>query len=891
MPSKKKRNDTQRSRNDTQRSAESEPKAKVSAPAKRNYGNAGGIDGTKLSSIRAEKGLTQEGLSEVTGVSVKTIQNIESNKTRPLPSTIKLIVQGLKISAQELSSNDSELSVKEALDARVPLIRSSLLPVQQSHLYSRDSELEVLTECFNSDSTACCYLEGIGGVGKTGVVVHWLSNLVDKRASWFEYSFNGQEYLDRTACAANFFNAAFNHFHLGDPSSYTNQAKAELIVGAVSKQGCSIVLDGLEVLQNPPGTPREGYLTDPGIRALIRLLVDNRCCNYSLLILTTQTRISDLRDRETTSVHRSVLSGLDRDGIQSILNEYKVTGRMNEVVGSIQRQSHGHPLTVHLLGGYIEECYGGDGRRWYEAERLTEDPRKGIDALWVMQRYEKWLANSPTKLGLLKILSLLDGAVTFDHLLVVVNELAKASQFKQFKNFGTQSLRREMSQLQRSHLCYLSDHGHETLVDTHAILRDYFRSGFKKRSPAFWKETNARIFKIYANLMMEEHDDDLNRVQLVQRAIHYGCRAGRQKEALKHYRDSVHQSTGTGSIRSTGRFGEDLMALHAFIDQPTGKVAPSLSKMDQVFVTEQIGTRLRWVGRLKECIEVMGNANQLRDTLKHKPIDKSVAFRYRAECLLLRGSIKKAVQESRLAVQAAETASASIDLVAAYTILGNSLRFHGKNDEAALAFEQAEKVEKLVGNNSKAILPSVRGFRFHELLLALNRYDEIIKRCDYLLKYGVKSDEPMNQLGPVNEGVTLLALASAYSRRMTNSKVLSPINIDETFDNSIEFLNSSGRLEYVYIAYLRRAQYFFAIGKLDSCRKDLSFCFEEALHDEMFCIAVEAKLLKCKLHIWDDERSAAKKLIEECKSEIEQMQIYSLSENLQEVTRAYAAMG
>jgi transcriptional regulator with XRE-family HTH domain len=58
--------------------------------------------GEKIRGFRIEKALSQEELSELAGVNVRTIQRVESGKVQPRGNTLKLICNALEIEITEL---------------------------------------------------------------------------------------------------------------------------------------------------------------------------------------------------------------------------------------------------------------------------------------------------------------------------------------------------------------------------------------------------------------------------------------------------------------------------------------------------------------------------------------------------------------------------------------------------------------------------------------------------------------------------------------------------------------------------------------------------------------------------------------------------------------------
>ncbi|MBO5994569.1 MAG: helix-turn-helix transcriptional regulator [Firmicutes bacterium] len=69
--------------------------------------------GQKITELRKTKGLTQEGLSEIIGVSRQTIANWESDSTNPDINQAKAIAETFQVSLDDLLSMEVEVEARE----------------------------------------------------------------------------------------------------------------------------------------------------------------------------------------------------------------------------------------------------------------------------------------------------------------------------------------------------------------------------------------------------------------------------------------------------------------------------------------------------------------------------------------------------------------------------------------------------------------------------------------------------------------------------------------------------------------------------------------------------------------------------------------------------------
>ena len=58
--------------------------------------------GSKISKIRKQKGMTQEELSDLSKINLRTLQRIEKDENEPRGNTLKQICEALKIPIEEL---------------------------------------------------------------------------------------------------------------------------------------------------------------------------------------------------------------------------------------------------------------------------------------------------------------------------------------------------------------------------------------------------------------------------------------------------------------------------------------------------------------------------------------------------------------------------------------------------------------------------------------------------------------------------------------------------------------------------------------------------------------------------------------------------------------------
>lgn len=143
--------------------------------------------------LRLRAGLTQEGLAERSGVSVRTIRGIETGSRRnPQLASLAQLADALELSP------DDRHDLLGALGAATPSVTARSVPRQlpaaPRGFAGRARELADLQKAANtaagdSQATMVAVIAGAGGIGKTSLALHWAHDHLD----WFP---DGQLFVD-----------------------------------------------------------------------------------------------------------------------------------------------------------------------------------------------------------------------------------------------------------------------------------------------------------------------------------------------------------------------------------------------------------------------------------------------------------------------------------------------------------------------------------------------------------------------------------------------------------------------------------------------------------------------------------------------------------------------
>ncbi len=127
--------------------------------------------GDELRQKRRDSGLTQDQLSELSGVSIRTITDLERGiVNRPRRDTVNLLAEGLELTSDE-REHWQELRRLSLSDRPHGSENTSALPEWPNRLIGREDAVNELTQVLLAPESRLISITGAGGIGKTRIAV------------------------------------------------------------------------------------------------------------------------------------------------------------------------------------------------------------------------------------------------------------------------------------------------------------------------------------------------------------------------------------------------------------------------------------------------------------------------------------------------------------------------------------------------------------------------------------------------------------------------------------------------------------------------------------------------------------------------------------------------
>ena len=371
------------------------------------------------------------------------------------------------------------------LAAPAAVVTSPVIPKRWTHETTEDDRFTGRAEALGKlDRWAAdaevqvVAITGLGGLGKTSLIGHWLKKKDGDRKRPINGLFFWSFYADRDvdAFAKAFVEFAIKEAGAKKPAKGIEPSDAALVV--LRDKRFLLVLDGLEVLQELPETAGYGTLIEDDLRELL----DGACRlrHGGLVVLTSRFPFADLTPYLGSSFRALDLDRLGPHDGAALLVACGVGGTIEDQE-AISRRLDGHPLGLRIFALTLTDEVKGDPTRLveqvFDAHGLSDDDPLERKLKHLLGFYERGLPRD--RVALLGLVSLFRTATPEVTILTLAHSLPDVRVA--LGNKPDTALRMTLEAMGREHLLIRDrPEDGETAWSCHPVLRDHFRSVFLK---------------------------------------------------------------------------------------------------------------------------------------------------------------------------------------------------------------------------------------------------------------------------------------------------------------------------------------------------------------------------------------------------------------------------
>lgn len=735
---------------------------------------------------------------------LKSLETINSNTEK--------MVERIKQHADSMNATPTR---QESLEAHEVVVSVSRITATSPLIIPRDKELASLDAAWLSPQTNLVSIVRRAGEGKTSLVNAWLKRMLaaDNYAGAqciLAWSFHNQGATETTVSSADEF-IYFALRKLSDPGPCDGSAwdKGARLASLIRKNRTVLILDGVEVLQHPPG-PIGSNIEDDGLRCLVRELAAQ---NNGLCVITSQFPLSDLEDYSEPLVDTIDLPSLtDSEGAR-LLQLLGVTGNQKEREG-VARDLGGNVLAISLLGNYLKRACRGNIFYRDEVRDLFEQSREGEHVKSVITLYEEMFKGKP-ELDILRIMGLLDRPATSDAVCCLRSAPYVRGLTTRLRDLSEQAWNLAIRNLRDAELLTPEDPQDPQCLDSHPLIRKCMRDQLRKSKPKAWEAGHRRLYDYYVSVVEKESLGSIEDTAPLYAAITHGCAAGLHPEVLDNvYWRKLQQEREFVGSRPTSP-GANLAALAQFFEEPWEKPASTLSPKQKAFVLQEAGHYLFVLGRASEALQPMRKAIEGRRALE----DWAGACRNTHHLRLFHltlGHFDIALQLARESVILADRSEDDYRRMATRCGLAQVHHYMGRLVDAKRIFEEAERIQAEMEPRFP-ILCSFWGFFYCEFLVTQRRTDQVQDRAMQALDRA-----RIKQEGPLIEGLHHLSIAQSLTAQIQETRTSSVEKLCVHIDSAANGIRQSGQQHHLCSALLARAKLARILGNNGLAARDLA---------------------------------------------------------------------
>lgn len=708
------------------------------------------------------------------------------------------------------------------------------LPQTGTEVFGRNAELGMLDSAWDERSPNILAFVACGGVGKSALVNKWVDSFRSdcfrgaKRA--FAWSFYSQGTGEKVTSADIFVNHALEWF--GDPAfAKSNRSpwdKGRRLAELVQEEPTLLLLDGMEPLQDGPGIS-QGAIKDPALAVLLKQLAN---LNSGLCVVTTRESIKGLGQDEA-QIQQHDLEQITPESGRALLRVNKIRGTDSELE-NVTLAFGNHALAINLLSKYLKDIPGQHVAAAKEIPDNSIPVEKGKHPRRVIEAFANRFGNSP-ELNLLNIMGLFDRPVDTAEIDFLRKRSSIPAVTDQIFHLSDEEFERVVARLREARLIARPSHHAPGELDTHPLVREHFAQRLESFVPDSQNLAHQALFEFYAAQPIPEAPSGLGSMIPQLQAVTHGCCGKIFQRALDEvFKPRILGENESYSRNKVGGHGAKLSALSGFFTEPWQIPVDDLNEQDQAFVLHHASVFLRALGRLAEVIPPAKAALKLRVSNRNwKDAVRSSGTLAQAQLAL--GEISESLTEFQRCKDYADLSEHPGSRVASRAVLANALNQSGDLNNALAIIMEAEDLHR-ESNPQTPLLHSLRGYYYHDILLALGKHDKAIDHSTHSLELALTEGWGLaTGLGHLAVGrACLLAYLSGNNSGLENAK--------EHLNAAVRNIQIDGAQDQIPRSLLARASLFRTTHEFSRCRADLDDVYEIVSRDNM-------SLFRCDYHL------------------------------------------
>jgi tetratricopeptide (TPR) repeat protein len=288
-----------------------------------------------------------------------------------------------------------------------------------------------------------------------------------------------------------------------------------------------------------------------------------------------------------------------------------------------------------------------------------------------------------------------------------------------------------------------------------------------------------------------------------------------------------------------------------------------LDDLAQARVLTETAFDLRGLGRLEEAISP-ARAGLNKHLKQERWAPAGDAAGNLSELLVTFGDLKQATIDAEQSIELAARAGDRHLVITNRATLADALHQSGEFEAALDHFKRAEALLNEI-DRSLQYLHALRGYQFCDLLLDLNRYEEVLVRATVSLAVDQQRHVPHGI------GLAYLAMARMYMMQTQSATTGAFSEASRFMTEAVRELKLAGHQDLLVRGLLANAELSLALESYDQAEAILAEAHATAVRGQMRLHQADSHLQYGKLHLARGRIALARKSLNEARQRIHSM--------------------
>ena len=281
-----------------------------------------------------------------------TIEFIKNGKGPDLFRKLK------KILGKDINKKTCKIVLTRLLEQKIDQLTNNALlridlreqPVSQ-RFYGREQELSQLEKWIIEDKYALVGVFGLGGIGKTELLIKFVEQFKDR----FEYVF--WKNLEYAPFVEDFLTDMESYFLADNTENRNSSQRIRKLINFLQNHRCLLIFDQWQKLTDTNEISVEQYTK---YERLLKAIVEQQ--HQSCLIFNSSIRPKQMDSFVNNSrrVKEFLLEGLNNQDCQELLNNFQFKDSTTGSIETLIQQYRGHPLALQSAAKTIQNWRNGN---------------------------------------------------------------------------------------------------------------------------------------------------------------------------------------------------------------------------------------------------------------------------------------------------------------------------------------------------------------------------------------------------------------------------------------------------------------------------------------------------------------------------------------------------